>query len=93
VRIKLAPMSRLIPQEMAKNGTAAEMSRMVVGGLKAYYSTGRGSQGITKLAGPKEMFAQSPNLVEARALFEANRSITVCLHSGWISSKRKHSVK
>jgi hypothetical protein len=32
-------MSRLIPQEMAKNGTAAEKSRMMVGGLKAYYST------------------------------------------------------
>jgi hypothetical protein len=55
VRIKLAPMSRLIPQEMAKNGTAAEMSRMVVGGLKAYYSTGRGSQGITRLARPNKL--------------------------------------
>ena len=54
MRIKLAPMSRLIPQEMAKNGTAAEKSRMMVGGLKAYYSTGRGSQGIRRLAGPKE---------------------------------------
>jgi hypothetical protein len=53
VRIKLAPMSRLIPQEIAKNGTAAEKSRMVVGGLKAYYSIGRGSQAITRLARPK----------------------------------------
>jgi hypothetical protein len=58
VRIKLAPMSRLIPQEMAKNGTAAEKSRMVVGGLKAYYSIGRGSQAITRLAGPKEKGAR-----------------------------------
>jgi hypothetical protein len=58
VRIKLAPISRLIPQEMAKNGTAAEKSRMVVGGLKAYYSTGRGSQAITRLAGPKEKGAR-----------------------------------
>jgi hypothetical protein len=58
VRIKLAPISRLIPQEMAKNGTAAEKSRMVVGGLKAYYSTGRGSQGITRLARPKEKGAR-----------------------------------
>jgi hypothetical protein len=48
-------MSRLIPQEMAKNGTAAEKSRMMVGGLKAYYSTGRGSQGITMLARPNKL--------------------------------------
>ena len=85
MRIKLAPISRLIPQEMAKNGTAAEKSRMMAGGLRTQYLIGRTCQGITKLAGPKEMFAQSPNLVEARAQDEANRSITVCLHSGWIS--------
>ena len=81
MRIKLAPMSRLIPQEMAKNGTAAEKSRMRVGGLGTQYLIGRGSQAFTRLAGSKEMFAQSPNLVEARAQDEANRSIIVCLHS------------
>ena len=58
MRIKLAPTSRLIPQEMAKNGTAAEKSRMMAGGLKAYYSTGRGSQAFTKLARPKEKGAR-----------------------------------
>jgi hypothetical protein len=93
VRIKLAPMSRLIPQEMAKNGIAVEMSRMVVGGLRTQYLIGQTCQAITKLAGPKEMFAQSPNLVEARAQTEANRSIIVCLHSYWISSKQKHTLK
>jgi hypothetical protein len=68
MRIKLAPMSRLIPQEMAKNGTAAEKSRMVVGGLKAYYSIGRGSQAITRLAGPKEKGAREGAL--DRSLFQ-----------------------
>jgi hypothetical protein len=55
-------MSRLIPQEMAKNGTAAEKSRMVVGGLKAYYSISRGSQAITRLTGPKEKGAHASAL-------------------------------
>jgi len=45
VRIKLAPMSRLIPQEMAKNGTAAEKSRMRGRGLRTQYRTGRTLQG------------------------------------------------
>jgi hypothetical protein len=58
VRIKLAPMSRLIPQEMAKNGTAAEKSRMRVGGLRTQYRTNRTRQAITKLAGPKEKGAR-----------------------------------
>ena len=93
MRIKLAPMSRLIPQEMAKNGIAVEMSRMRGRGLGTQYLIGRGSQAFTKLAGPKEMFAQTPNLVEARAQTEANRSIIVCLHSYWISSKQKHTLK
>jgi hypothetical protein len=58
VRIKLAPISRLIPQEMAKNGTAAEKSRMMAGGLRTQYLIGRGSQAITRLAGPKEKGAR-----------------------------------
>ena len=91
--IKLAPTSREKPAAIEKNAAEEEMSRMMAGGLKAYYSISRGSQAITRLAGPKEMFAQGLNLVEARALGEANRSIIVCLHSCWISSKRKHPVK
>ena len=71
MRIKLAPMSRLIPQEMAKNGTAAEKSRMMVGGLKAYYSIGRGSQAITRLAGPKEKGAREGAL--DRSLFQFDK--------------------
>jgi hypothetical protein len=93
VRIKLAPTSREKPAAIEKNAAEEEMSRMVAGGLRTQYLIGRTCQGITKLARPKEMFAQSPNLVEARILCEANRSITVCLHNLWISSKRKHAVK
>lgn len=58
MRIKLAPTSKLIPQEMAKNGTAAEKSRMVAGGLGTQYLIDRGSQGITRLARPKEKGAR-----------------------------------
>jgi hypothetical protein len=47
---------------MAKNGTAAEKSRMVVGGLKAYYSMSRTRQAITRLAGPKEKGAHASAL-------------------------------
>ena len=62
MRIKLAPMSRLIPQEMAKNGTAAEKSRMMVGGLKAYYSMSRTRQAFTGLTGPlSEKGAKAPS--------------------------------
>jgi hypothetical protein len=64
-------MSRLIPQEMAKNGTAAEKSRMVVGGLKAYYSIGRGSQAITRLAGPKRKGARKG--ASCRSLFQFDK--------------------
>ena len=71
MRIKLAPMSRLIPQEMAKNGTAAEKSRMMVGGLKVYYSTGRGSQAFTRLARPKEKGAREGAL--DRSLFQFDK--------------------
>jgi hypothetical protein len=56
-------MSRLIPQEMAKNGTAAEKSRMMVGGLKAYYSTSRTRQALTRLTGPKEKGAHTSALL------------------------------
>lgn len=61
-------MSKLIPQEMAKNGTAAEKSRMVAGGLKPYYSTSRTCQGITRLAGPKEKGARKG--ASYRSLFQ-----------------------
>jgi hypothetical protein len=71
VRIKLAPMSRLIPQEMAKNGTAAEKSRMMVGGLKAYYSVGRGSQAITRLARPQRKGAREG--ASYRSLFQFDK--------------------
>jgi len=53
VRIKLAPTSREKPAAIEKNAAEEEMSRMVVGGLKAYYSIGRTRQAITKLAGAK----------------------------------------
>ena len=55
-------MSRLIPQEMAKNGTAAEKSRMMAGGLKAYYSINRTRQAFTRLTGPKEKGAHTSAL-------------------------------
>ena len=93
MRIKLAPTRREKPAAIEKNAAEEEMSRMVAGGLGAYYSINRTRQAFTKLAGPKEMFAQTPNLVEARAQTEANRSIIVCLHSYWISSKQKHTLK
>jgi hypothetical protein len=80
MRIKLAPTSREKPAAIEKNAAEEEMSRMVVGGLGAYYSINRTRQAFTRLTGPKEMFAQSSNLVEARAQHEANRSIIVCLH-------------
>jgi hypothetical protein len=51
VCIKLAPTRREKPAAIEKNAAEEEMSRMVVGGLKACYSISRGSQGITRLAG------------------------------------------
>jgi hypothetical protein len=63
-------MSRLIPQEMAKNGTAAEKSRMMVGGLKAYYSIGRGSQAFTRLARPKRKGAREGALDRSPLQFD-----------------------
>ena len=49
--IKLAPTRREKPAAIEKNAAAEEMSRMRGRGLKAYYNTSRGSQGITRLAG------------------------------------------
>ena len=54
MRIKLAPTSREKPAAIEKNAADEEMSRMVVGGLRTQYCISRGSQGITRLAGPKE---------------------------------------
>jgi hypothetical protein len=70
VRIKLAPISKLIPQEIAKNGTAAEKSRMVVGGLRTQYRTNRTRQAITKLAGPKEKGAREGALDRSPLQFD-----------------------
>jgi hypothetical protein len=56
--IKLAPTSREKPAAIEKNAADEEMSRMVVGGLKAYYSTSRTRQAFTKLARPKEKGAR-----------------------------------
>jgi hypothetical protein len=58
VRIKLAPTRREKPAAIEKNAVAEEMSRMVVGGLRTQYLIGRGSQAITRLAGPKEKGAR-----------------------------------
>jgi hypothetical protein len=63
VCIKLAPTSREKPAAIEKNAVAEEMSRMVVGGLKAYYSISRGSQAFTKLARPKEKGAHAGALL------------------------------
>jgi hypothetical protein len=52
-----------MPQEMAKNGTAAEMSRMRGRGLGTQYRTNRTCQAITNLAGSlggKDAKAPSP---------------------------------
>ena len=71
--IKLAPTRRLIPQEMAKNGIAAEMSRMMAGGLRTQYCTGRGSQGFTRLARPKEKGAREGALDRSPLQFDKER--------------------
>lgn len=59
MRIKLAPTSREKPAAIEKNAAEEEMSRMVVGGLKAYYSMSRTRQAITGLAGPQEKGAHA----------------------------------
>ena len=64
MRIKLAPTSREKPAAIEKNAAEEEMSRMVVGGLRTQYCTGRGSQAITRLTGPKEKApAKAPRIV------------------------------
>jgi hypothetical protein len=63
-------MSRLIPQEMAKNGTAAEKSRMMLGGLRTQYLIGRGSQALTRLARPKEKGAREGALDRSPLQFD-----------------------
>ena len=44
---------------------------MMVGGLKAYYSISRGSQGITRLARPKEKGAREG--ASCRSLFQFDK--------------------
>ena len=44
---------------------------MMVGGLKAYYSTGRGSQGITRLARPQRKGAREG--ASYRSLFQFDK--------------------
>jgi hypothetical protein len=61
----------LIPQEMAKNGTAAEKSRMVAGGLGTQYCISRGSQAFTRVAGPKEKGAREG--ASCRSLFQFDK--------------------
>jgi hypothetical protein len=64
VCIKLAPTRREKPAAIEKNAVAEEMSRMVAGGLRAYYSISRGSQGFTRVAGLKEKApAKAPHVV------------------------------
>ena len=71
MRIKLAPTRREKPAAIEKNAAEEEMSRMVVGGLKAYYSTSRGSQAFTRLAGPKEKGARED--ASCRSLFQFDK--------------------
>ena len=71
MRIKLAPTSREKPAAIEKNAAEEEMSRMMVGGLKAYYSISRGSQGITRLARPKEKGAREG--ASCRSLFQFDK--------------------
>lgn len=58
---------------MAKNGTAAEKSRMVAGGLRTQYLIGRGSQGFTRLAGPKEKGAREGASYRSLLQFDKER--------------------
>ena len=73
MRIKLAPMSRLIPQEMAKNGTAAEKSRMRGRGLRTQYRTNRTLRAFTGLTGPKEKGAREGALDRSPLQFGKER--------------------
>jgi len=63
VCIKLAPTRREKPAAIEKNAAAEEMSRMVAGGLKAYYSMSQTRQAFTVLTGPKEKGAHASALL------------------------------
>ena len=69
----LAPISILMPAAIEKNAAEEEMSRMVVGGLKAYYSTSRARQAITRLAGPKEKGAREGASYRSPLQFDKER--------------------
>jgi hypothetical protein len=58
---------------MAKNGTAAEKSRMRVGGLKTQYCISRGSQAFTRLTGPKEKGAREGASYRSLLQFDKER--------------------
>ena len=73
MRIKLAPTSREKPAAIEKNAAEEEMSRMVAGGLRTQYCTGRGSQGITRLARPKEKGAREGALDRSPLQFGKER--------------------
>ena len=73
MRIKLAPTRREKPAAIEKNAAEEEMSRMMAGGLKAYYSTGRGSQAITRLARPKEKGAREGASYRSPLQFDKER--------------------
>jgi hypothetical protein len=76
VCIKLAPTRREKPAAIEKNAVAEEMSRMVAGGLRTQYRTGRGSQGITRVAGPKEKApAKAPRIVLPFSLTKSDGGI------------------
>ena len=68
MRIKLAPTRREKPAAIEKNAAEEEMSRMVAGGLRTQYLIGRGSQAITRVAGPKEKGAREG--ASCRSLFQ-----------------------
>jgi hypothetical protein len=69
VRIKLAPTRREKPAAIEKNAAEEEMSRMMVGGLGAYYSMGRTRQAFTRLTGPKEKGAHTSALLALLMMF------------------------
>ena len=73
MRIKLAPTRREKPAAIEKNAAEEEMSRMMVGGLKAYYSIGRGGQAFTRLARPKEKGAREGASYRSPLQFDKER--------------------
>ena len=81
MRIKLAPTRREKPAAIEKNAADEEMSRMMVGGLKAYYSTSRARQAFTRLTGPKKKApAKAPHIVLSFSLTKSDGgSKYICL--------------